>query len=195
MGSRSSRRYWWRASRWAEAPDVAQILKFQPTQQGVVYDIPGEESLSRQVQGRDLKGKQRGYVVRDHRGLVIRQFMDTNGDGKVDRWSYYMNGQEVYRDIDSNLNGRPDEFRFYHAGGSRWGSIRTKMARWTSGRRSLRKRRRRRLSPPSPSAGDFGRMEALMLTPADLEQLGVSADVAGVWRPLRKSRMPPSVNW
>ncbi len=161
----------------AEAPDVAQILKFQPTQQGVVYDIPGEESLAK-CKAEISEGKQRGYVVRDHRGLVIRQFMDTNGDGKVDRWSYYMNGQEVYRDIDSNLNGRPDEFRFYHAGGSRWGIDKNedgKVDQW----KAISAEEATAEIVAALAAGDFGRMEALMLTPADLEQLGVSADVAG----------------
>jgi thiol-disulfide isomerase/thioredoxin len=161
----------------AEQPDVTQILKFQPAQAGVVYDIPGEETLAK-CKAEVTDGKQRGYVVRDHRGLTIRQFMDTNGDGKVDRWSYFMNGQEVYRDIDTNLNGRPDEFRYYHTGGSRWGVDKNEDGRvdeW----KAISAEEVTSEVVGALSAGDYSRLEALLLTGADLQQLGVSADVTG----------------
>ena len=42
-------------------------------------------------------------------GVILRKFVDTNDDNVVDQWSYYKDGLEVYRDIDSELQrqGRP----------------------------------------------------------------------------------------
>ena len=55
------------------------------------------------------------------RGVILRKFVDTNDDNIVDQWSYYKDGLEVYRDIDSNFNGKADQYRWFHTGGSRWG--------------------------------------------------------------------------
>ena len=52
---------------------------------------------------------------------ILRKFVDTNDDNIVDQWSYYKDGLEVYRDIDSNFNGKADQYRWFHTGGSRWG--------------------------------------------------------------------------
>ena len=53
--------------------------------------------------------------------MILRKFVDTNDDNIVDQWSYYKDGIEVYRDIDSNFNGKADQYRWFHTGGSRWG--------------------------------------------------------------------------
>src|SRR5580765_5881797 len=49
------------------------------------------------------------------------QFVDTNGDNVVDRWSYFKDGIEVYRDIDENFNGKADQYRWLNTAGMRWG--------------------------------------------------------------------------
>jgi hypothetical protein len=54
-------------------------------------------------------------------GAILRRFVDTNGDNIVDQWSYYKDGVEVYRDIDSNYNGKADQYRWFNTGGTRWG--------------------------------------------------------------------------
>src|SRR4029077_15231331 len=64
---------------------------------------------------------QTGWVVRDANGQVLRRFVDTNSDNVVDQWSYYAAGQEVYRDIDHNFNGKADQYRWLNTAGSRWG--------------------------------------------------------------------------
>ncbi len=62
-----------------------------------------------------------GFIVHHSSGRILRQFVDSNGDGKLDRWSYYNNGLEVYRDIDSDFNGRLDQYRWLATEGTRWG--------------------------------------------------------------------------
>ena len=78
-----------------------------------------------------------GWIVRDGNGRILRSFVDTNGDNVVDLWCYYQGGIEVYRDIDRNFNGKPDQYRWLNTAGTRWGS------------RPRRRRQNRRLE------GDF----------------------------------------
>src|SRR6185369_10940497 len=58
--------------------------------------------------------------VRDGNGQILREFVDTNGDNIVDRWGYFNDGVEVYRDIDSDYNGRADQYRWLNTAGTRW---------------------------------------------------------------------------
>src|SRR5215468_4522364 len=47
----------------------------------------------------------------DERGNVVRQERDTNGDGKMDRWTYYdRQGQIEKVEQDINFDGKPDIF-------------------------------------------------------------------------------------
>jgi peroxiredoxin len=62
-----------------------------------------------------------GWIVEGPDGTILRKFVDTNGDNKVDQWCYYKDGVEVYRDIDSNFNGKVDQYRWFNTAGTRWG--------------------------------------------------------------------------
>lgn len=65
-----------------------------------------------------------GVVVKDSQGRLVRQFIDTTGSkdpAKANIWSYYLNGVESYREIDSNGNGKPDQFRWLGVNGGKWG--------------------------------------------------------------------------
>ncbi len=50
-----------------------------------------------------------GYEVLDGNGETLRLFVDTNADRKIDLWSYFNDGIEVYRDIDRDGNGVYDQ--------------------------------------------------------------------------------------
>ena len=53
----------------------------------------------------------------DERGNVVRQERDTNGDGKMDRWTYYDRQGQIERvEQDINFDGKPDLFVYYEAG-------------------------------------------------------------------------------
>jgi thiol-disulfide isomerase/thioredoxin len=62
-----------------------------------------------------------GLMIYGPDGRLLRRFADTNGDRNVDQWSYYKDGIEVYRDIDSNFNGTADQYRWLGTQGTRWG--------------------------------------------------------------------------
>jgi thiol-disulfide isomerase/thioredoxin len=105
----------------AVTPD--QILAFKPKQPGVVVAMPTEaEAASYKVETVNGPGTISGYALRDGRGQLVRRFIATKGaKSSVDIWSYYLDGQEVYREIDSTGAKKPDQFRWFGAGGMRWG--------------------------------------------------------------------------
>ena len=62
-----------------------------------------------------------GWVVESADGSRLRRFADTNADKKIDLWCYYDQGVEVYRDVDSDFNGKADQYRWLGTAGTRWG--------------------------------------------------------------------------
>lgn len=53
------------------------------------------------------------YYNPQNSGEIVRQEEATQGDGRVDSWSYFKNGQLVRRDVDSKGQGRPDTVFYY----------------------------------------------------------------------------------
>ncbi len=105
----------------AANPTAEQALKLRPVQADVEFDLPtGEAAKSCTIGGGKVNGAS-GWIVRDAAGHLLRTFIDSNGDNVVDLWCYYRNGVEVYRDIDSNFNGKADQYRWLHTAGTRWG--------------------------------------------------------------------------
>lgn len=103
-------------------PTVDYALGLSPFQKNIDYDQASAEQAKSCSIKMEKEGGVNAWVVRGPRGEVLRSFADTNGDRVVDRWSYYKDGSEVYRDIDSNHNAKADQARWLNAGGSRWGS-------------------------------------------------------------------------
>jgi thiol-disulfide isomerase/thioredoxin len=105
----------------AATPTVEQALKLAPIQKDVDYDVPTAAEIPKcTIKAEKLNG-QTGWVVRSPSGQILREFVDTNSDNVVDRWSYYKDGVEVYRDIDENFNGKADQYRWLNTAGMRWG--------------------------------------------------------------------------
>jgi thiol-disulfide isomerase/thioredoxin len=102
-------------------PTVEYALGLSPFQKNVDFDKVAAEDARNCSIKMEKEGGVNAWVVRGPRGEVLRSFADTNGDRVVDRWSYYKDGSEVYRDIDSNHNAKADQARWLNAGGSRWG--------------------------------------------------------------------------
>jgi tetratricopeptide (TPR) repeat protein len=109
----------------AQAQDarIPKILSYKPHQEGVVYTIPTPQ----QQAGLKLElvtGSQpgsNGWLLVDAQGQPLRRFFDTDGDKQIDVWSYYLDGVEVYREIDSNHNKKPDQYRWLNSAGTKWG--------------------------------------------------------------------------
>src|SRR5205823_2749000 len=103
------------------------ILKtFRPTQKGVEYDIPADKAAIDACKVEkvfDAQKKAIGIALRDGQGKLLRRFVDTNGKGGMDQWSYYQDGFEVYRDLDLNDDLKVDECHWLNAAGTRIGAV------------------------------------------------------------------------
>ena len=173
-------------SAWAAAPTVEEMLKLQPKQEGVQISTPSEtEFPACKVEA--IKSETGSWLLRDPAGRPVRRFFDSNGDRYIDVWSYYMDGQEVYREVDTNFNKKADQYRWYGPGGMKVGidlNEDGKIDRWDV------------ISPEEVSqeilqaviARDLARLQALMVNEADLKTLELpAAEVSRIKEKIAKS--------
>jgi hypothetical protein len=155
----------------AEPPSPAQALALAPTQPLVEYTIPSKEDVPRCTVRREDENNVTSWVVRSPQGEMLRRFSDTNGDNVVDLWCYFLGGLEVYRDIDSNYNGKADQYRWFNTAGTRWAIDKNedgKIDYWNA------------ISPHEVAeqvvlalkTRDQARFDLLVLTPTELNNLG-----------------------
>ncbi len=105
----------------AAEPSPEQALRLRPIQQDVDFDTPtGNELQGCSVRANSEAGRA-GWYVYNTGGQLLRRFLDTNRDNKLDQWCYYKGGIEIYRDIDSDFNGKADQYRWLGTAGARWG--------------------------------------------------------------------------
>ncbi|MFO0869645.1 MAG: redoxin family protein [Pirellulales bacterium] len=159
---------------WAAKPTPQAALELAPVQKDVQYERPTKEQIDKCVVEALNEDGVSGWVVRDGSGQTLRRFADTNKDNKLDRWSYYREGIEVYRDIDANYNGKADEYRWLGTAGIRWGLDENedgKIDRWKA------------ISPEEVTAEvvaalrerDEQRFRRLLLTDEEVDTLGLPA--------------------
>lgn len=108
------------AETFGQTPSIEQILQYVPKHFDQEYDKPTPQQYAACKITVVRQGKTMGWEVQGPQGQTLFKFMDTNGDSVVDQWSYFRNGQEVYRDNDTNFNRRVDQSRWLNAGGTRW---------------------------------------------------------------------------
>lgn len=166
------------ASANAAPPSVAQMLSIRPKQDGVNCTTPAAAEQD-QCKVELLSGSRpgsSGWLLRDGHGLPLRRFFDTNGDRQIDVLSFYQDGVEVYREIDSKYSGKIDQYRWLNAGGMKWGinsqgDERHHIDTWKmisaeeAGQEALQAVINR----------DFARLQALWITEAEMKALEMSA--------------------
>ena len=101
---------------------LEQALQIRPKQSNVDFDMPSETEI-KDCQLNKSENPAGGilWVITDGEQRVLRKFEDQNADSKLDRWSYFKNGIEVYRDLDSNGDRKADQSRWLATAGMRWG--------------------------------------------------------------------------
>lgn len=155
-------------------PTVAQMMAFAPTQKDVEYESPAAADLSKcKVE----KVKSLGWVLMGPQGQVLRKFLDSDRDGKYDQFRFYNHGVEVYRDIDSDGNGKPDQCRWLNRGGSRWGIDRDEDKRidqW----KVISAAEASREAIRAMAASDWTALQAVMVTAEDLKSVGLNESLA-----------------
>lgn len=161
----------------AEAPSVDDALKLQPVQAGVEIDTPtADEAKACKISPEKIGGAT-AWVVRGADGAVLRQFTDSNSDNVVDTWSYFRGGLEVYRDADLNFNGKAEQYRWFHTGGSRWALDKNedgKIDAW----KSISAEEASEEVIAALRSKDAARFARLLLTKEDVAKLGLPKELA-----------------
>jgi thiol-disulfide isomerase/thioredoxin len=158
----------------AAGPTPKQALDLIPVQKDVEYDQPAAKEIEKCTIDVETIGGITGWVVKSDAGQVLRRFLDTNGDNKVDQWCYFKDSIEVYRDIDGNFNGKADQYRWLGTLGTRWGLDTDENGRIESWKV---------ISAEEVSAEvvaalrdrDAARFQRLVLSPDELKSLGLSS--------------------
>ncbi len=105
----------------AANPSPAAALSLKPVQQDVEYEQVAAENVNSCKVENYKRDDGTGWEVTSADGTLLRRFLDTDGDKKIDLWSYFNFGIEAYRDVDNNANGKADEYRWLGNSGTRWG--------------------------------------------------------------------------
>jgi thiol-disulfide isomerase/thioredoxin len=162
----------------AAAVTVEQVLAYKPAQPGVEITTPASGEVASCTidleKGQMLaNGKQAtAWVVKDAKGNILRKFHDTTGAGGVNMFAYFRDGEEVYREIDTNGNNKVDQYRWLGSAGSKWGMDADedgKIDTWLA--ISAEELSQELLAAVVKK--DAKRLEALMITQADLNTLGL----------------------
>ena len=161
----------------AAQPTLEDALNLKPVQSDVDYDAPKKDQIAKCTFKSEKLAGLSGWIVRDESGQILRAFIDTNGDKTVDQWSYYKDGVEIYRDIDSNHNQKADQFRWVNGGGSRWGldaDEDTVIDVW----KQISAEEATAEAVAAIAQGNVDRFARLLPSPDEIKSLGLGADKA-----------------
>lgn len=155
---------------------VERMMAFKPAQKGVAYTTPVAAELDKcKVESaRTADGKGTVWVLKDGKGSVLRRFIDTNGDKYPDQWSVYKDGIEVYREVDSNFNGKTDRYVWLNSGGMRVGIDKQEngiIESWQA--LSVEELSQEVLK--ALTTKDYKTLEAVLVTEEDLKTIGAPA--------------------
>ena len=146
---------------------VKQLMGFRPSFKGVDYEVPTDPAAIAACKAETVPG---GFQLRDGQGKILCRLVDRNGDGKLDQWSYYQDGFEVYRELDNNGDKSLDEVRWMNSGGTRAAKVvGGKVAAWTR----LSAEEASKVFVQALVSGDSELLESVMASPAELEPLGI----------------------
>jgi len=163
----------------ANNASLEQALALAPVQKEVEYDRPAAADAAKCTIEVEKNDKRVGWVVKDGQGTVIRRFIDTDGNNTVDQWSYYEGGLEVYRDLDTNANGKADQCRWLNTAGSRWG-LDTDENGVINSWKQISAEEVSAEAVAAMAERDVARFQRLLLTPEELKTLGVGEKFNGV---------------
>lgn len=161
----------------AQQPTVQSLLSdYRPTYPGIEIDEPAADQLANCRIDVEQRENYSAWVVFGPEGLPLRRYVDSDGDDLVDQWRYYHHGMEVYRDIDTNKNHKPDQFRWLNSAGTRW-AIDANEDRKIDSWRILSAEEVSRVVVDALVANDIALLQTVLITAADCEALELTEDV------------------
>lgn len=159
------------------SPKLKMALSYVPRQPDVVYEEVEEAQMGDCSLDQTSRADGKGFWVTGPSGQPLRWFADTDGDNKLDRWSYYNGGVEVYREIDTDANKVADEFRWLSTSGLRWGVDRDEDGEIDAWKIISAEEVTAEIVAATASR-DANRFTRLLLTPADIQSLGLGEEKA-----------------
>jgi hypothetical protein len=177
----------------AQADRIAIMLKYKPSQEGVVYTMPKpEEEAGLKIELFKRGDGGNGWMLKDANGKPLRLFYNSNPTpthNAPDTWAYYKDGVEVYRETEGETKsyaGRPDQFRWMNGAGMKWGIDEAKeghIKHW----KMISAEEVSQEILQALAANDFPRLQTLMITDAEMTQLGLPAEETARIRQLEKA--------
>jgi thiol-disulfide isomerase/thioredoxin len=164
----------------AADPTPQQLLTYRPRQEGVPYSTPAPDQVAAcKVELVRGQRKGSGWLLKDPSGQPLRLLFDSNDDGAVHVWSYYKDGIEVYREIDTTFKkpSLPDQYRWINAGGTKWGIDENHTGRITTWKAISAEEASQELLQALITR-DAARFQALLLTETEIKALELPADQA-----------------
>ena len=160
----------------AELPSPERALnQYLPIHRDVDIDRPSaEEAAKCKIYAKKIDGLT-AVLIESPDGILLRSFVDADGNGVVDQWRYFKDGLEVYRDIDSDGNNRADQYRWFHGAGSRWGIDRDEDGRIDAWK-SISAEEVSAEIVAALAARDANRFMCVALMPAELRTLGLGEE-------------------
>jgi peroxiredoxin len=166
------------------AATPAQILQYRPRQEGIVISTP----TGAEIEACKVKWTPTSpggiWLLLDPQGRPLRRLVDNKGDNKPHIWSYYHEGVEVYREIDSDFDGEPDQYRWLNSAGMKWGVELNKDHKIGSWRMISTEEVSQEILQAIISK-DFSRIQAMFISDAEIDTLGIQAAEAA---PLREQQ-------
>ncbi len=159
----------------AEAQNTPRkLLEIAPAlKKGVDFDTPADPAAINACKVETVFSapkKAIGYALRDGQGRLLRKFVDSDGNGFMDQWSFYQDGFEVYRETDRTNDKSPDECRWLNSGGTRLGVLKDgKVTAW----KRISAEEASKVLVQALVAGDLALLETVLATPDELAKLGV----------------------
>jgi len=155
-----------------EPAQLAKMLSRAAKQKDVDFDKTDPADYSKCTGKYETRNGVVGLLISGPSGEPIRWLADTNGDKKIDQISFYGNGVEVYRDIDSDFNDKIDQSRWMGTSGMRWGIDRDEdgvIDDW----KAISAEEVTSEVVAALRESDSKRLERLMLTNEELSELGL----------------------
>ncbi len=158
-------------------PSPSDLLGLRPKFiQSFEYDTPSDQAAITACKVENVLNDQNrslGYTLRDGQGKLLRRFVVAHGT-RIDQWSYYQDGFEVYREEDLNGDRALDECRWLNSGGTRIARIeKGQIKAWTQ----ITAEEASKVLVQALAAGDTALLETVMATPEDLIAAGVPKDI------------------
>jgi thiol-disulfide isomerase/thioredoxin len=151
-----------------------RLLEIAPAlKKGAEYETPADAAAISACKVETVyKGKNHaiGVALRDGQGKLLRKFIDGDDNGRMDQWSFYQDGFEVYRETDRTNDATSDECRWLNSAGTRIGVLKDgKITAW----KRISAEEAAKVLVQALVTADLPLLETVLATPDELTKLGV----------------------